>query len=149
LRDKRTAPPSRPEFAVDGVGRVAVSWSVNWTGENPDLNSEIWLVDFEGTPRWDIEKTTPALVRFSPDPFGTAYDVIRGDLANLGFGVDGTVDLDEVVCLADDSSTNSAVDPEGPEPNQGFFYIFRATGGSGWGANSSGAPRVPGAGGCP
>ena len=83
------------------------------------------------------------------DPFGTAYDVIRGDLANLGLGFDGTVDLEEVVCLADDSSTNSAVDPEGPEPNQGFFYLFRATGGSDWGASSSGAPRVPGAGGCP
>ena len=94
-------------------------------------------------------KSAPARVRSSPDPFATTYDLIRGDLANLGFANDGSVDLGDVVCLANDSPTNSAIDADGPEPNQGFFYVFRATEGSGWGSSSSGAPRVPETGGCP
>jgi Tol biopolymer transport system component len=136
-------------LAVDEVGRVVFSGLVNWTGENPDLNQEIWLVDFEAAPRWEIETTAPARVSWSPDPFASTYDLIRGDLANLGFGPGGAVDLGEVVCLVNDTFTPSAIDPEQPAADRGFFYLFRSDGDAGWGASSSGAPHVPGTGACP
>jgi hypothetical protein len=60
---------------------------------------------------------------------GLAFDVIRGDLANLAFGPAG-IDLGPVRCLAagmdpDPTVTPDVVDPENPAPGEGFFYLSR------------------------
>jgi hypothetical protein len=132
--------------AVDGSGRAVYASRANPTGENPDLSLELWLVDFEATPAFDIEKLVPAEVRFSPDPRGKAYDVIRGDLANLQAGAGDTVDLGPVVCLADDLPVTATEDPATPGPGQGFFYLFRWA--DDWGTASSGVPRFVASGDC-
>jgi len=143
------SPGSDTAYQVDHTGRVVLSWPGNWTGENPDLNQEIWIIDPDATPRWDIESTAPARIRFTPEPGECAlhYDLIRGDLRNLAPGIGGTVELGEVVCLLDGLPTTTVVDPEGPAPSQGFFYLYGVAGN--WGASSSGAPRVAGSGDCP
>jgi hypothetical protein len=132
--------------AVDGVGRAVYASRYNPTGGNADLSLELWLIDFDATPTFDIEKAVPAEVRFTPDPRGQAYDVIRGDLANLQAGAGDSVDLGPVVCLADDLPTTAALDPATPGPGQGFFYLFRWA--DGWGTASSGAPREAADGDC-
>jgi Tol biopolymer transport system component len=132
--------------AVDGVGRAVYASRYNPTGGNADLSLELWLIDFDATPTFDIEKAAPAEVRFTPDPRGQAYDVIRGDLANLQAGAGDSVDLGPVVCLADDLPTTAALDPATPGPGQGFFYMFRWA--DGWGTASSGAPREAAGGDC-
>ncbi len=60
---------------------------------------------------------------------GLAFDLIRGDLANLDLGSAG-IDLGPVRCLAaamdpDPTVTPDVVDPEEPSPGEGFFYLSR------------------------
>jgi hypothetical protein len=145
LRDARV-PSTATIVAVDEVGRAVYADRSNPTGGNPDLSRELWLVDFDATPTFDIAKGAPAEIRFSPDPRGQAYDVIRGDLANLHAADDDTVDLGPVVCLADDVASSVAVDPGTPAASQGFFYLFRWS--DDWGTSSSGAPRMVSTGDC-
>ena len=87
------------------------------------------------------------------DPFPTGYDVIRGDLAAVGFAEDA-VTLGDVICLRDDATapdTNDYEDFEIPEPGQGFFYLSRsptaATPGS-YGTGSGGLERIAASGDC-
>jgi hypothetical protein len=146
LVDPRVPVGGPATVAVDGVGRAVYASRSNLTGGNADLSPELWLIDFDATPTFDIAKTVPAEVRFTPDPRGQAYDVIRGDLANLQTGTGDSVDLGPVVCLGDDLRNTAALDPATPGPGQGFFYLFRWA--DGWGTASSGAPREAAGGDC-
>jgi len=107
-------------------------------------------------------ETGPGTVfSWSPVLDATAYDVARGDLAN----VDRTdippieVDLGMLTCIADDSpatDTAAAPDPTIPAPNQAFFYLFRddvvdpqdLQAGS-YGVDDEGQQRIPSGGDCP
>jgi hypothetical protein len=80
------------------------------------------------------------------------YDVLRGDVANLGPGVGSTIDLGPVVCVEDDSpdgSTAGSEDVPQPAPGHAFFYLYRGTNGlnygpGSWGQGSAGGERTPG-----
>ncbi len=85
-------------------------------------------------------------------PGAAAYDVIRGNVGSLQI-VGGTqVDLGSVVCIENESTDTTTApnhrDAATPALGQGFFYLFRVSGGS-YGMSSSALPRVPGAGTCP
>jgi hypothetical protein len=82
----------------------------------------------------------------------SAYDVIRGNISSLQI-VGGTqVSLGSVVCIENESTDTTTApnhrDSATPSLGQGFFYLFRVSGGN-YGTSSSGLPRVPGAGTCP
>ncbi len=85
-------------------------------------------------------------------PGATAYDVIRGDLGSLQI-VGGTqVSLGAVTCVENESTDTTTApnhrDSASPAAGEGFFYLFRVSGGD-YGTSSSGLPRVPGTGTCP
>ena len=88
----------------------------------------------------------------NPGRFTSAYDVIRGNIGALQI-VGGTqVSLGSVVCIENESTDTTTApnhrDAAVPALGQGFFYLFRVSGGS-YGTSSSGLPRVPGSGTCP
>ncbi len=95
------------------------------------------------------------VLRWSPVKDATAYDVARGDLANVR-KVDETVDLGPLTCIAADTvatDTAGVPDADVPAPGQVFFYLFRDdapdAGGSSYGTDSDGHARTPGASDCP
>lgn len=76
---------------------------------------------------------------------GTVYDVARGDLATLASS--GTGASSALGCAV---AGNATSDPAVPVGGAGVYYLVRGRNGcgvGGWGAGSSGAPRVSGA--CP
>jgi Tol biopolymer transport system component len=148
--------PGSPS-AVPTIGSSAVlSGWVNSTGENPDLSSELWLVDFATPAKIHPSKATPTLVTWDVEPQSLRYDVIRGDVADLQAGPANTVDLGPVVCLEDDSpdaTTLGFEDPNEPAPGQAFFFLYRGSQGiddgpGSWGQGSGDADRIAGAGSC-
>jgi hypothetical protein len=84
-------------------------------------------------------------------PGATAYDVIRGNISSLQIS-GGQVLLGSVVCIENESTDTTTApnhrDASTPALGQGFFYLFRVSGGN-YGTSSSGLPRVPGSGTCP
>jgi len=85
-------------------------------------------------------------------PGAAAYDVIRGNISSLQI-VGGTqVSLGSVVCIENESTDTTTApnhrDAATPALGQGFFYLFRVSGGT-YGSSSSGLPRVAGSGTCP
>ncbi|ANM30205.1 hypothetical protein ABI59_12405 [Acidobacteria bacterium Mor1] len=54
------------------------------------------------------------------------YDVIRGDLGSLGFGING-INLGEVTCIDSAIAPGAAVvdGSDDPEPGEAFFYLAR------------------------
>ena len=85
-------------------------------------------------------------------PGATAYDVIRGNISSLQIVGGVQVNLGSVVCIENESTDTTTApnhrDSTTPSLGQGFFYLFRASGGS-YGTSSTGLPRVPGSGTCP
>jgi hypothetical protein len=164
LRDPRTAlsvvlPASwnyYPSVSADGQ-QVAFVGAVDATGSNPDLNSEIWIADFTQTARVYVGKDAPTLLSWDPDPRAVRYDVIRGDIAELGDGDGGTVDLGDVICLEDnspDAHTTGFEDAPQPAPGQAFFFLHRGTQGladgpGSWGQGTGARERVVASGSCP
>ena len=78
------------------------------------------------------------------------YDVIRGDLSNIGETA-VVVTLGTVTCMEDNSADVSTVgweDPAIPPPGEGFFYLVAYFDGtsSGYGTESASKPRAPGVG---
>ena len=72
---------------------------------------------------------------------GTAYDVVRGDLAILRT----TGSIETAACLAPPAVAAFATDPTVPVPEQGFYYVIQAR--NACGAGGWGAPRTHGS--CP
>ena len=72
---------------------------------------------------------------------GTLYDVIKGDLADLH----ATGDVSAAWCVGSASTAASYADAVDPDPDTGVYYVIQARnacGGSGFGSNSDGAPRL-------
>ena len=61
---------------------------------------------------------------FVPVGGSATFDVVRGRIGGLSFGV-GSVDLGEVVCLAEDQSTMTLTDTDVPFLGEAFFYTAR------------------------
>ncbi|GAB4373026.1 MAG: hypothetical protein Kow0062_09770 [Acidobacteriota bacterium] len=139
-------------LAVGQDGRVfAWSSSGSETGGNVDHNLEIFTADMRAPASIDVRGMVDTVVAWTPEAGPVRYDVIRGDVAQLGEG-----DLGPVVCVEDDSPDPDTVgyeDAENPSPGQAFFYVYRGTEGSAagpgsWGRTSNGTERQPGSGSC-
>ena len=142
---------------VDGDGtRGAFVSYCDLYGTNLDRDTEIFFVDRETPARIRPGREAPTVVYWDFEPHAVRFDVIRGDVANLG--LDGTdIDLGPVICLENDSVDANTVgfeDPQEPAIGQTFFYLYRGTQGvldgpGSWGPSSTGAERVGGPGECP
>jgi hypothetical protein len=74
---------------------------------------------------------------------GAVYDVVRGLVSGLPVGplVEGTVDE---ICIGNNLPVSSAMDGAFPQPDQGFWYLVRASASCGagtYGHQSNGTPR--------
>ncbi|HXV75332.1 MAG TPA: hypothetical protein VD788_03370 [Candidatus Polarisedimenticolaceae bacterium] len=143
-------------MAVDGTGRRAVFTAAgDWAGANPDYGSELYLVDQQRGSRIEAGKSAPSVVTWDADPRYVRYDIVRGDLANVGYD-DGTIALGPVTCLeqvSPDTDTRGFEDELQPAPGQVLVYVYRGTQGTGaavgdWGVGTGGFTRVPGTGSC-
>jgi hypothetical protein len=146
----------KPSLDVDDAGNVAFCGGADLVGTNLDRSIELWLAEFYAAPSFHFANGDPTLLQWDPSPWALGYDVIRGDLAALGPGVGGTVDLGAVVCIEDDSSDAMTTVDDSAElaPGQGFFYLYRGdpgdlVGPGSWGQGLGGAERVPAGGECP
>ena len=80
-------------------------------------------------------------LRWSFAGSGQSYDLLRGDLAQLGTTFD-TIDLGETVCLSDNVlQLRWSCDADVPSPGAAFFYVLRVDGSEGYGWSSSLDPR--------
>jgi len=142
--------------AIDGDGSrgVFVS-SCDLFGINLDGSSEVYFVDRDTPATIRPGKEAPTVVKWDFEPHAVRYDVIRGDVANLGIdGVD--IGLGPVFCLENDSldtNTIGSADVQEPAIGQAFFYLYRGTQGvldgpGSWGRGSGGQERVAGPGDC-
>lgn len=144
-----------PGSSDDGQ-KVSMVSGGNAAGQNPDRNTELYLVDFTQAPALNVSRTSPTLFSFTPEPSPIHYDVARGFVASLGPGAGDTVDLGPVSCLENDSLDPTIIgheDPVSPAPGQAFFYLYRGSQGAidgpgTWGRSTSGAERVAGSGSC-
>ncbi len=88
-------------------------------------------------------------IRWGSLPCSHGYDVVRGQVEELGNG-----NLGNVACLGDDTTDRTpdeSLIASLPEPGSAFFYAVRAQGRYGvehYGRGSSGAERLPSAGDC-
>jgi hypothetical protein len=77
---------------------------------------------------------------------GVVYDEIRGSLSQL-------VNFTDESCLTPATAATSSTDNGAPAPGDGFYYLVRATGGTGcvgtYGKASNGTPRDPALNACP
>ncbi len=112
------------------------------------------FVYVSGDPLESLECFDPANTTcvWASVPGAPAYDVIRGNISSLQIVGGIQVSLGSVVCIENESTDTTTApnhrDSVAPSPGQGFFYLFRVSGGS-YGTSSSGLPRVPGSGACP
>jgi len=144
-------------ISIDRAGtRAAFTGIGDWNGQNPDRKADVYLVDFTARPMLHVGKSAPTLVNWDPEPRPVRYDVIRGELASVGPGAGGSVDLGAVACIEDDSpdtSISGFEDVVQPSSGQVLFYLLRGTqglaGGPGsWGQGTGGGERTAGAGTC-
>ncbi len=140
-------------LALDSSGERAVfSGLGDYTAENADLLSELWLVDREATPRFEIGAASPTLLRWSVLSGPLRYDVLRGNVAELGPAGGGVTDLGPVSCLEDDSpdaTTTGFEDTLQPGAGEAWFFLYRGSEGLLAGPGSWGTPpREPASGGC-
>jgi hypothetical protein len=120
--------------------------------ENPDANSEVWLIDRDQAPLMSPSGAAPTSLSWDYEAGPLRYDVIRGDVSQISANL-LTIDLGPTICLEDDSpdaSTTGSEDMEDPLPGQVFFYLYRGSQGlsagpGSWGNASSGKPRLGGA----
>ena len=99
----------------------------------------------------------PVVTYFDWDPVtgesGAVYDLVRGDVSNLG-GDAGGVNLGPLICIENDSAdetSQTTPDVDVPASAAAFFYVVRVHYGAGigpWGFGSEGQERT-GTGGCP
>jgi hypothetical protein len=146
---ERFAPPS----ASANASLVLFEVNGDCTGENRDLNHELFAIDRRVAPSIRISGGSgPTIVSWDVESGPTSYDVIRGDRASLAFRGDGSVDLGSVTCLENDSldaTTAQAPDAVLPAPGEVFFYLYRgAPGTAAYGVSSSGGARLPSSGDC-
>jgi hypothetical protein len=78
----------------------------------------------------DAGQTSELSVPISADKNGLVFDVIRGNLENLTFGIAGGIILGDVDCLQNSLDPEPTVnpgpiDPVLPAPGHGFFYLAR------------------------
>ncbi|MEW5807531.1 MAG: hypothetical protein AB1756_09335 [Acidobacteriota bacterium] len=132
---------------------VAFTGLGDYTGQNPDLLPEIFMVYLNLPSVLRVKNKENTLLSWDTVAGAWTYDVIRGSLDSLSIVAD-SVDLGPVSCLEDDSPDADTVgfeDPEIPLPGKGFFYLFRSFDGinnSGYGQSSSGLNRIPSTGDC-
>lgn len=136
--------------------RAAFTGFGDFTRDNADLLSEIWLVDRLAPAQIEVVPGEPTLVRWPVESGPVRYDVVRGLAASLGPGAGGTVTLGTVVCLADDDPLNSTEGHEDagrPAAGSAFFYLQRGSVGvdgppASYGRGTAGGERVPQGGDC-
>ena len=59
----------------DALGQKAVfTASGDWTGENPDGNSQVWIIDLQTPATIKVGKDAPTLVRWDAEPNPRRYD---------------------------------------------------------------------------
>ena len=118
---------------------------VIWVDQGTDLR--VGDVDPDAVRR--LRFVSPTGLRWNPAVTCAppAYDVIRGDVANLAAADDETA-LGEVVCLEADSADMTAVDVDVPPPGVAWFYLSRGTSHGDYGRSSDGKRRHPAGGGC-
>ena len=142
---------------TDATGTRAVYASVaDPLLANQDGDWELFFIDFSTTPKIRVSTATPTVVSWDIEPSPVRYDVIRGDVANLGFGAGNALDLGPVVCVENDSPDPDTIGDEdlvAPSPGQTFFYLHRGSQGvlagpGSYGQGTGGRERLAGAGGC-
>jgi len=117
--------------------------------------STLFIADQNVKQKLYVGKTSPTSLSWDADPQSKRYDVIRGDLANLGIA-GATVNLGSVTCLENDSPDNNIAgfeDTAQPNPGQVFFYLHRGTIGhpavtGSYGQGTGARERVAGTGAC-
>ncbi|HEX4826072.1 MAG TPA: hypothetical protein VFV19_17370 [Candidatus Polarisedimenticolaceae bacterium] len=141
-------------FGFDSTGTKTAITGWDLIGLSPH-SASLYVADQSAKPKFTVRKASPTLLSWDPDPQSIKYDVIRGNVANLGFN-GTTVDLGTVTCLENDSGdTDTAGYEDGvdPAPGQAFFYVYRGTVGNppvagSYGLGSGNRERVAGSGGC-
>lgn len=136
--------------------RAAFTGFGDFTRDNADLLSEIWLIDRLAPAQIEVVPGEPTLVRWPVESGPVRYDVIRGNLSALEPGAGATVSLGAVVCLADNdplNSTEGREDAARPEAGSGFFYLQRGSVGidgppASYGESSAGDERTAAGGDC-
>jgi Tol biopolymer transport system component len=136
--------------------RAAFTGFGDFTRDNADLLSEIWLIDRLEPAQIQVVPGEPTLVRWPVESGPVRYDVIRGNVPALGPGAGGTVTLGTVLCLADNDPLNSTEEREDagrPAAGSAFFYLQRGSVGvdgppASYGRGSSGGERVAQGGDC-
>ena len=131
-----------PDTLVAANGDFLSVAAGDFAGTNPLADVEVWHFDADG-PSFVL--SGGATTTLTPTAGIGSQDLIRGDLAALGFDGAGDVDLGAVTCLAEDTAT-ALDDSDLPAPGAGFFYLGRSLGS--YGAASDGSPRQAGGGDC-
>lgn len=136
--------------------RAAFTGFGDFTRDNADLLSEIWLIDRQAPAQIEVVPGEPTLVRWPVESGPVRYDVIRGNVSALGPGAGDTVALGTVLCLADDDpldTTEGREDAGRPAAGGAFFYLQRGSVGldgppASYGRGSWGGERVAQGGDC-
>ncbi|MGI0149274.1 MAG: TolB family protein, partial [Thermoplasmata archaeon] len=148
-------PNNAPRTDMSG-SRIVFDGQDDPTEQNPDHSFDLWLVDIAKDPEIRVGRGAPTLVSWDYEAGPLRYDVIRGDVDNLGPGTAGTVDLGPVACLENDSPDSNTLgfeDAVQPPPGHAFFFLYRGSRGlnygpGSWGQSSNGSERAPGSGVC-
>ena len=140
-----------PGFDVPNVRAEAQDCAGNTGSDARDIPLTPPLIQQDCQPALGMAKL-PGTTEISWIPVfeAEAYDVVRGDVQNLGAGA-GMVDLGAVTCVADDTTDTTVTDSAVPPPNTTWFYVVRTThfgNTSDYGWSSSDEPRQPASGDC-
>jgi Tol biopolymer transport system component len=142
----------------DGANTAFVASGVQ-AGANLDLGPELFLSDHELPAEFRINPNSETIISWQAEPGVLRYDAIRGDVANLSYNTDGSVNLGAVECLDNESVdllTEKFREQEDPNPFPGTakFFLRRPNLGLNfelgtWGTDALGNPRRPEGGSCP
>jgi hypothetical protein len=132
--------------ATDSGGRTATAAATLLVPHDESSVVEPMILSARATP-------SGTLISWSPVPGAQHYDVIRGDIAQIGESV-ATIDLGAVTCIAGGvvaTSTAGFEDAAAPPPGRAFFYAVEYLDGieSTYGTPDASKPRVPVSGACP
>ena len=120
-----TDPPFRHALPVLGMqlAKVANGAEILFDRSIPD-NHTATLTDADSLETSELSDPLTAAAG------GLVFDLIRGGVENLVLLPDGGIDLGDLVCLEagilpDVGADPNFVDPDVPEPGEGFFYLSR------------------------
>lgn len=140
---------------ADG-SRAVFSGVGDFTEQNADQLSEVWLIDRNARVTLEVSKDSPTVLSWDIESGPARYDVIRGDISELSGAAGGPgTDLGNVTCLENDSpdaDTRGFGDAESPQASHAFFFLYRGSPGlsdpGSYGTASDGGEREAGGGDC-